>query len=55
MSDKYAIYEKHTLRELELELTIFKRDRKSCFEPRRIHWIEEHISFLEQMIAGKRQ
>lgn len=56
MSDenKIAIYEKKTIREVELELSIFVRDKKSCFEPRRIHWLEEHIRFLERVLTDKR-
>lgn len=56
MSDenKIAIYEKRTLRELELELAIFIKDRRTCSVPRRIHWLSEHIEFLERMITEKR-
>lgn len=56
MSDenKIAIYEKRTVRELELELSIFKKDRRTCSVPRRIHWLEEHIEFLERMLTEKR-
>lgn len=52
--NKIAIYEKRTIRELELELSIFKRDRRTCSVPVRIHWIEEHIEFLEMMLTEKR-
>ena len=56
MSDnKEAIYAKKSLRELELELTIFTKDYKSCAIPRRIHWLLEHMTFLEQMITEKRK
>lgn len=56
MSDenKIAIYEKRTVRELELELTIFLRDRRTCSVPRRIHWLDEHIEFLQRMLTEKR-
>lgn len=56
MSDenKIAIYEKKTIREVELELSTFVRDRKSCSVPRRIHWLEEHIEFLERVLVEKR-
>ena len=52
--NKIAIYEKYTLRELELELAIFKRERRTCSLPKRLHWLEEHMEFLQTMIAGKR-
>lgn len=56
MSDnKVAIYAKKSLRELELELAIFTKDYKSCANPRRIHWLLEHMTFLEQMITEKRK
>lgn len=56
MSDnKEAIYAKKSLRELELELAIFTKDYKSCAIPRRIHWLLEHMTFLEQMITEKRK
>ena len=56
MSDenKIAIYEKKSIREVELELSIFMRDRKTCSVPRRLHWLEEHIEFLERVLAEKR-
>lgn len=56
MSDenKIAIYEKKTIREVELELSIFVRDKRTCSEPRRIHWLEEHIEFLERVLTEKR-
>ena len=56
MSDenKIAMYEKKTIREVELELSIFMRDKKSCSQPRRLHWLEEHIEFLERVLVEKR-
>ena len=52
--NKIAIYEKKSLRDVELELSIFVRDKKSCSEPRRLHWLEEHIEFLERVLVEKR-
>lgn len=52
--NKIAIYEKYTLRELELDLAIFARERRTCSNPKRIHWLDEYIEFLGTMIAGKR-
>lgn len=54
VESRYAIYLKRTLRELELELTIFIRDLKSCSIPQRRHFLMEHIEFLERMITKKR-
>lgn len=56
MSDsRDAIYAKRSLREVELELAIFVKDRKTCFIPKRIHWLDEHITFLERLIVDKRK
>lgn len=52
--NKIAIYEKKTVRELELELSIFVRDKRTCSVPRRLHWLEEHIEFLEMVLVEKR-
>lgn len=52
--NKIAIYEKRTVRELELELATFKRERRTCSILTRIHWLEEHTEFLEMMLTEKR-
>lgn len=51
---KTALYEKKTIREVELELSIFMRDKRTCSVPRRLHWIEEHIEFLKRVLVEKR-